>query len=586
MMTKKPLEFYIAVDFFDDLINAPFYEKTFKNMMRQFKAWGVKRVYWIDEGAYNCGLWDWTPHYQVTKNAAITYQEAGEFKKAAVRYAHEEGLEIFIVIKPFDFGFKTMLAYGHPETARLSKGLRMVGGILPSGVKFVFDHPRYLMARNMQGLSEATTGRIRAIKLVKMDEQPTRLKKKNLSLWVSRDNYRYRKYQKPYNWEEKVENRPKAQYGVNFNRPGTGREKVRTITLGGLAIDEPYLALTTDFKDDDGDFRNHYYKLVELSSDEDKPVPFTYGTIALGESSWSPKQFQTGNFQTSGIHFDLTCNGTPSCNMPGYNLIETIGTLDNPKGFLGLARGKNPYLYGALCPAYPEVRKFWLEWVGDCLDAGADGVELRIVNHHDVWDWQAYGFNEPIVREYRKRYGLDIRKEEFDRGKWRKLRGEYYTRFVRDASRLVRARKKLFCVDVNNEQIMDETHSQMMEIFWEWRHWIKDGLVDLVTVKGPFPDSFEDREIRTWTRKYNIPTAVCLPNFWARWIGGNTRERIAEHLLDRIRQAGHNGWILYEASNVMKARKDGTFLVVMPEIEQILKPYFDNQPIPGNRKIG
>ena len=43
-----------------------------------------------------------------------------------------------------------------------------------------------------------------------------------------------------------------------------------------------------------------------------------------------------------------------------------------------------------------------------------------------------YGFNEPIVKEYKRRYGRDILREDFDLAKWRELRGEYFTLFLRE----------------------------------------------------------------------------------------------------------------------------------------------------------
>ena len=43
-----------------------------------------------------------------------------------------------------------------------------------------------------------------------------------------------------------------------------------------------------------------------------------------------------------------------------------------------------------------------------------------------------FGYNQPIVDEFRKRYGVDIRTEPFDKLAWAKLRGEYLTQFMRE----------------------------------------------------------------------------------------------------------------------------------------------------------
>src|SRR5690348_17622517 len=43
-----------------------------------------------------------------------------------------------------------------------------------------------------------------------------------------------------------------------------------------------------------------------------------------------------------------------------------------------------------------------------------------------------YGFNEPIVSEFKRRHGVDIRNQPFDKQAWYVLRGEYMTQFIRD----------------------------------------------------------------------------------------------------------------------------------------------------------
>jgi len=55
-----------------------------------------------------------------------------------------------------------------------------------------------------------------------------------------------------------------------------------------------------------------------------------------------------------------------------------------------------------------------------------------------------FGYSQPIVDEYQKRYGVDIRTQAFDKDKWSKLRGEYLTQFMRELhSALAAAGKKI-----------------------------------------------------------------------------------------------------------------------------------------------
>jgi len=53
-----------------------------------------------------------------------------------------------------------------------------------------------------------------------------------------------------------------------------------------------------------------------------------------------------------------------------------------------------------------------------------------------------YGFNEPIVREYERRYGVDIRKRPFNKEAWYRLRGEYMTQFIGELHSALAAKGK------------------------------------------------------------------------------------------------------------------------------------------------
>ena len=70
---KNRFELCITVDFYDDLTSSYFTKKTFKEMMRLFREWGVKRVYFIDEfRKKEYGFFDWMPNEEVRKNTNIT----------------------------------------------------------------------------------------------------------------------------------------------------------------------------------------------------------------------------------------------------------------------------------------------------------------------------------------------------------------------------------------------------------------------------------------------------------------------------------------------------------------------------------
>ncbi len=54
-----------------------------------------------------------------------------------------------------------------------------------------------------------------------------------------------------------------------------------------------------------------------------------------------------------------------------------------------------------------------------------------------------FGFNQPIVDEFCRRYRVDILTQDFDLEAWRALRGEYFTLFLREISDVVHSKGKL-----------------------------------------------------------------------------------------------------------------------------------------------
>lgn len=78
------------------------------------------------------------------------------------------------------------------------------------------------------------------------------------------------------------------------------------------------------------------------------------------------------------------------------------------------------------------------------------------------------------MEAYRERYGVDIRREGFDPDLLGALRGEPYTRFVRNASAMTRRAGKLFQVQVHTGAFRpDPVFGQLMgfpaNIHFAWR---------------------------------------------------------------------------------------------------------------------
>ena len=149
---------------------------------------------------------------------------------------------------------------------------------------------------------------------------------------------------------------------------------------------------------------------------------------------------------------------------------------DNPQ-YQSIDRRQKRYHHGVLEWIYPEARRYWLDDVKQILDRYAvDGIymdtrtELMSPEHADQ-----FGFNEPIVREFKQRYGVNILEEDFDVELWRSLRGEYFTLFLEEMARLIHSKGKLFSLGTSRGDYIGFPLGNMK---LHWRDWIAKKTID------------------------------------------------------------------------------------------------------------
>lgn len=160
---------------------------------------------------------------------------------------------------------------------------------------------------------------------------------------------------------------------------------------------------------------------------------------------------------------------------------------------------------GPIEPAYPEVRRRLVDAFAGLVERGGyDGLMFyTYVEHLDIWFQDEYGFNAPIAEEFRRRYGQDIRKEEFDRSAWQRLRGEGVTRFLRELkARLRPSGKKLgVAIDPQNSHypapwlcMKPRDFLNTGRIYLDWERWVREGIVDEIMVycNGPLEAALND----------------------------------------------------------------------------------------------
>jgi hypothetical protein len=231
-----------------------------------------------------------------------------------------------------------------------------------------------------------------------------------------------------------------------------------------------------------------------------------------------------------------------------------------------------------------------MDQIKEFIDAGVDGVEFRWSAHQDSIEQDAYGFNQPVVDEYKKRYGVDPLTEQFDKVKWRRLHGEYYTQFLREARDLLKQHGRKMMVDVKPNNHSNPEYPQYLNIHLDWEQWFSfaDGVVfkwvppdeppsatrpslnsQTNTVHLPNTPRTSDKTFRSVVERYHLPTYYnVIPEVVFR---KKNPQQIAQ-ALKHLRDVGHRGFILYEAAGFMRAKADGTFDILYPEIPQTIVP--------------
>lgn len=492
----------VLVDFIDDALEIHFTPDKIEQMMKLFQQAGVKRVYWQHYGGArtNFKFWNGFSSTQASRDTLRSLE--GNPIRVAARKAKQAGLEIYAVIRPYENGLSRTTPSGSP-VASAHPGVEQIGGPVQVLMDFVLQHPEMRIERRKTKIQDnGHRPVIRKIQLIKNDDRPTRLGPADIEIWTSPDNYQYKKREVSFTFSEHVE--PASRDFVSFGKIKTAAgTPVRVLTLAGLNLTDKYVLLTTGHKQGSGDFRNLATEIIKAYDLNGKQIPTS---VATSYATWNPHR----NFRTNGLAFDT-----------GFGSTEVTLDIDNSAGkggFVAICGEKNEYLPASLCEAYPEVRQFWLRMVQECLDAGVDGVDLR-VQCHSSWtdDPFEYGFNPPIVAQYKQRYGVDILHDDYDADKLADLRGEYYTRFVRSTSSMVRGAGKQMQVHINTD-LLSPTYSKRVNPFtyprnisFDWEKWLAEGMVDEVTLRSLVlrpdqlsTDAYSQRVIES-CRKRGVP---------------------------------------------------------------------------------
>lgn len=524
----------VTVDVPDDFTKGPIDHARLDQMMAAIKRIGATRVHWLYYGEIDPSdprtgnIWDcyWATHGRATITAI------GEPLRAAVRAAKAHGLEIYGVLKPYNGGLAGSFPAGSPEAGTRSK-LTRIGGSLVQVIPFLEKHPEM---RPQRKPFNASDGPIRAITLTKANAEETRLRPEHVRLWVSRDNHAYRPLPFTPSGSITVESAPREVRDYHGNLVTRAGDPVRVLRLTGLEIHEPFVVLTTTHTDGTGDFRNTPLGMVSVFGDGGTPLDCVLATHA---ALWvKPRDFRTYGleFDQGFGHFPValdepweTPRGDRMTHFSGEDEFEGEVLLGRGKagGFIGIARGKNTHLSATPCEAYPEVRALWLGWVQAMLDAGVDGVDLRISAHGSLTDEPtAFGWNPPVLEAYRQRFGDG----EIEPAKLAVIRGDFYTTFERAAAALIRQRGRKVQLHLHAEAfrpdpVFGQLHGVPANVEFQWQRWLDEGLADEVLLRTSWFEAAEDPLGAAQTNRSRLSSALLDP------VASSMLEAAAHHQL-------------------------------------------------------
>jgi hypothetical protein len=550
-----------TTDYHDNIIWSKFlFERKHIDTLHKYLASiGVTRHQWIvDE---YCNDYDERP-------------DGFDLLSEAVKSAHVHGIEFYAELKPFEGG-----SFGntYPHSLPFPKGavaLKDIRGIYIAARPFVAANPHFCLKRR-PGTFEAK-GPVSIIRLVKGDDKPTGIKPEHLTIRTSHQNNGFVKYEGPVSFRESVEWRPTYPKS----------RECRILHLEGLQLPagHKYILVRCSLAGPDGDFTNERGNIVELAGSGNNNIPFILST---GQVKYSAHRELYENrlqgqivryFQDPDVREEFVNREKAEKHYRDFYSFDESSRITEPytldkEGFVAVVCGKPEYMLGNLHPIYPEVRKHWLDMIGFCLDRGVDGINIRHSNHtQSPEDWE-YGFNDAAIKAAGGRT---------DYPAIRRVNGNAYTQFLRQARELVKSRSKTLVIHLYSQMLMPDDRIGRMNYLppnfeWQWKTWVRE-IADELEFRGAWT-------LRPWNLRQVLETFAevtsaankpfCFQgNMKELGFNGPFQYQFTRNELEMVQNnKEYNGFVLYETANFTRINKDGT-LEGSPLLDKVLKKHF------------
>ncbi len=560
---KTLKKLFATTDYFGNIFKYQSFmdEAQLDDLHRILASLGVTRHEWL---------------FDTTEGFYENYPHGFDLLAKAVQSAHAHGIEFFAVIKPFeDGGYPPLLplTMPFPEGAVAFKDMR---GICPVARPFASQHPCTSLQRR-PGTAECR-GPVKAIRLVKSNDQPTRINAEHLSIWTSSSNNDFQRYQGPVSFRESIEWR--------FRFPKW--RQCRILAFEGLEIprEHGYILVRCSLADPGGDFSNENGNIIELVGPDEKILPHT---LSSGPISWEDhKNFYHSELmkqlfrylQLPEVQAEIRNTDKMHEHYQDYFSfyesdleLRDWTTLDQA-GYVAAACGKPEYMLGNLHPIYPEVREHWLDLTRYCLDRGVDGIHFRVANHTRSPEYWDYGFNEPV---------LEAANGKTDTATISRINGDAYTTFLRQARELVKSRGKTMGIHLNPLMIRPDDRDRPPALppnfEWQWQIWVRE-IADEFEFRGGYMQ-------RPWNLKKvldifsHATQAVNKPLYYQSDFHSMTnmegRLQRRKEEIDLVKEyPGLDGYVLYTTNNYTKINENRE-IELLPFMEKAIKTHYTSE---------
>lgn len=579
----KDMEFGLnaLVDFPDDCGNEPFDRHTLRVLLEKLAQSRVSRLYWYWYGLRQ-DKWFWDHHNPLKKpGISGTVQTAlnmPNFNRDAAEIARELGMSTVGVLRLLENGNAATYSEFYPEVQQYaaSQALPWSGGYILDGCDYVYKHPEDRIKRRTWDIDEeAENMPVCAIELRKHNACPTRIRKEDLTIYVSDNNAHYKKYDGDFNFtlttavaEEDV---TVIAQSNGWHSKGYGRrtltrkgDVVTAIRLDGFTIRERYIAVVCgcgapwDEEDRDARFTNTLMQGIRCYAADGRRIPAVVGNEA---KVWRDPLDR--DWRETGLGFDM-----------GFGeYFEYALDPEEGEGVYGIARGKNRYVHAALCECSEGVQQYWMDMLNRCIADGYDFISHRVECHSLMMDEPfAYGYNDSVKKLYWERYGK-CEEKDMTVERIARVRGDVFSELFRQGAQVARAAGTGVAVQLNAEMLHDpipleRRFAYPMTVEWQWERWLEEIRPDEITLRTfRYSPEFVLRDPQC-RRLIETARACGVPIAYERYV--DMGDFLEEYKL--VRDSGlFDSMTLYETAGVLRHKGNGRFEEVIPGLLDKLK---------------